>query len=109
MNTSNQIPQSVRDIFDEMPISTLQNALRDDAGTGDFRRSSAIVAAETRALREAASERMITPAFCFTVEAQLDGIMQVVSELETRRPELFRETEKLRDLIENVHCLLNVE
>jgi len=109
MNATHQIPQSIRNIFDGMSISDLQQVLRDDADTGDFRRSQVLVVDGPCEMREAASARTITPAFCFTVEAQLDGIMQVVEQLETARPELFAATEKLRDLVENVQCLLNIE
>lgn len=43
----------------------------------------------------------------FTAEAQLEALTEVIETIQSKRPELFRETERARDLIENLHLLVN--
>ena len=46
-------------------------------------------------------------AFRFALEAELDGLLDTIERIEERRPELFRETERCRDLLDNLHNLLD--
>ena len=46
-------------------------------------------------------------AFRFALEAELDGLLDVVERIEARRPELFRDTEQARDLLDRLHGLLD--
>lgn len=43
----------------------------------------------------------------FTAEAQLEALTEVIETIQCKRPELFRETERARDLIENLYLLVN--
>lgn len=45
--------------------------------------------------------------FRFALEAELDGLLDTVERIEHRRPELFRETERCRDLLDRLHALLD--
>ena len=46
-------------------------------------------------------------AFRFAIESELDGLLDAVERIEERRPELFRETERCRDLLDNLHHLID--
>ena len=45
--------------------------------------------------------------FRFSIETELDGLLAAVEQIEERRPELFRETERCRDLLDNLHYLID--
>ena len=108
MTTTCQIPESVRNIFrpdsnidlhSSFFSSPTEHLLGEDAPT----RMEAI-----QSLLQA-DNHAIDPnsAYRFLFEAQLEAIGDVVVRFEERHPERFRDTERLRDLLENLHILLN--
>ena len=108
MTTTGQIPESVRTIF------------RPDSGTDKY---ASLFSSPTRHLLAVdcqksmqAVQSLVTTAtasmhvnlpYRFVLEAQLDAIGDVVESLEERHPERFRDTERVRDLLENLDILLN--
>ena len=44
--------------------------------------------------------------FRFAIEAELDTLLDVIERVEEWRPELFRETECCRDVLDNLHGMI---
>lgn len=102
MTTTCQIPESVRSIF--QPDASI------DAHTTFFSSPTQYLLGGDAPERIEAVQMLATTAntsYRFVLEAQLDAIGEVVEGLEQRHPERFRDTERLRDLLENLDILLN--
>ena len=108
MTTTCQIPESVRSIF--------QHDASIDAHAGFFSSPTQHLLGPDAPERIEAVQTLVAtqtvssspnPAYRFVLEAQLDAIGDVVEGLEQRHPERFRDTERLRDLLENLDILLN--
>ena len=49
----------------------------------------------------------LNPAVRFNLEAYLESLSDVLDTIDEKRPELFRQTERGRDLLDNLQILLN--
>jgi len=108
MTTTCQIPETVRELFESAPSIDEHPEFFSEPTkymlSVDHRERLAAV----RQIGSSASIAIsLDPAFRFTLEAQLEGLAEILDVVAEKRPEMFRQTERGRDLLDNLHILMN--
>ena len=105
IDVDRELSDEVRGLFRVMPI-VAENSKFFNVPTMHFHDSKGErLEAVRRFTATAALDGDADTAMRFTVEAQLEALIEVIETVEARRPEMFRETERARDLIDNLYLL----
>ncbi len=107
MTTKRHIPNNVRNLFEGLSsVTEHPERFSDPTRYLVFAARQDRLAAAGQGQAFAATTRL-DPAVRFTLEAQLEALNAVLDVIDERRPELFRQTERGRDLLDNLQILLN--
>ena len=98
MSTHHRIPQNVRALFDGMPQAESQTS--QEITGPELQLVPAVTEAATAPLE---------PVIRFTIEAQIEMLDQILDEIDARQPDLWRQTDESRVLLDTMQVLLNRE